>query len=265
MSLFQAFVLAFVQGLTEFIPVSSSGHLVVVADLLNLQDQGLFFDLMVHLGTGLALLVYFRKDLIHMVRCFRDWWLVILIGILPAATVGFLLRGWFENNFRSPLYVALFLFLGSMLMLGAEVFLQRRHNLSDSEGPIEGEKLSVTKSQALVVGLFQVLPLFSGFSRSGSTISGGIFVGLGREVSARFSFLLSIPLVFGAGLYELMGSSLGTYTASELGVVGFGMVVSFLTGLACISFLMRYLKKNTLIPFVVYRLVLVLLVLVFVV
>ena len=270
MTLLQSFILALVQGITEFLPISSSAHLVIFSDLFGWQGHSLFFDLMVHLGTGLALVAYFWRDLLDMVRKWKIWWFKIFIGVLPAGLAGFVLRDWFENSFRSANFALLFLLMGSLLMLGAEVFRKRialdgvagANDLAGLDN-LDIVNLDVSAKQAFSVGLFQVLALFPGFSRSGSTISGGMLVGLKRPSAAKFSFLLSIPLILGAGLYELINAPVEVFQSSAIGSVLVGVAISFLSGLFCVNFLMKFLKNNSLIPFVVYRVFLILVILLF--
>ncbi len=240
MSVFQAFILGIIQGVTELFPVSSSGHLIILPRLFGWGPHPLFFDTTLHLGTALALIVVFWKDL---VKVFKDlsYAKSILIGILPAGLLGFFLNGWFESVFRDVFWVVLFLIFGSLLMSLAELLF------------IGGGKLSFLK--ALVIGLFQTLALFPGVSRSGSTISGGMFVGLSREQAARFSFMLAIPLSLAAGLYEGVanfGSVSADYSVSLL--VGF--LTSFVFGFFSVKFLLKFLKSHKLWVFVGYRLLL---------
>jgi len=257
---YRAIILGIVQAVTEFLPVSSSGHLVIFSHFLGWGNSSLIFDTMLHLGTGFALVAYFWKDLLGILKDLKGLGLKILLGILPAGIAGFLLEDWFESTFRSVEFVLLFLLLGSLLMLIAEFWLQKRVKLGK-----EFKKL--TLKSASLVGLFQILALFSGFSRSGSTISGGLLLGLNREEAARFSFLLSIPLVLGAGFYQLLKVSTGlgglevaTFFWKEALI---GISTSFIASFFCIDFLMKFLKKNSLLPFVVYRVGLVILLLIF--
>lgn len=249
MSLIEAVVLGVVQGATEFLPISSSGHLIVVPYLFGWKNHSLVFDTTLHLGTSLALLVYFWKDLLDMVKNWREWWLKILLGILPAGLLGFFLNDIFENYFRNINFVILFLVLGSLLMLGAEKI------------SVEEPSEEITPLKSLKIGLFQALALFPGVSRSGSTISGGMLSSLSREKAARFSFLLSIPLVWAAGLYEFTQISFSTSLQIDSLTLLLGALTSFVTGFLCIKYLMKFLKKNSLYLFIVYRFVLVILLL----
>lgn len=246
MGLFEAGILGLVQGLTEFLPISSSGHLVVLPNIFGLEDHSLLFDVTLHLGTSLALLIYFWKDLLSILRFPRKWWLKIFLGILPAGLFGFLFNDLFENYFRGLSFVILFLFLGTILMFFAEKFFSK------------SKTNTLTSGKSFKIGLFQVLALFPGFSRSGATISGGMILGLSREDAARFSFLLSIPLVWAAAAYEFIKIFPVTSSSLDLTPLLVGGLTSFISGFLCIKFFMNFVKEQSLIPFVLYRMVLVL-------
>jgi len=262
MSIAQAMALGVLQGLTEFFPISSSGHLVVLPLLSGWEAQPLVFDTTLHLGTALALILFFWRDLCGIVKGFlgkgknavenvraKNMGLCLVVGSIPAGLVGLLFGGWFESSFRSVSWVATFLILGSILMALADA----RFRADASEGADSEQGLSLKKS--FKIGVFQVLALFPGFSRSGATISGGMLLGLNREAAARFSFLLSIPVVLGAGILKGM-TSLGDISTDLYWPLLVGFLSSFITGLACIKFLLKFLKKNDLDAFVVYRMLL---------
>ena len=257
MNLFHAIVLGVVQGLTEFLPISSSGHLIVFPHVFGWIQQPLAFDTTLHLGTAAALVVYFFKDLLKIVSGFvRDIWnfedefskfshggklgLYILLGSVPAGVIGFLFNDKIESVFRTVEYVVLFLILGSALMLFAERLGKWKKN----------KKVGYLES--LVIGLFQSLALLPGISRSGSTISGGMLFGLNREEAARFSFLLSIPIVVLAGGFELK-TSLPALQGITWQLMLAGFLSSFAVGLLTIKFLLDFLKEHDLWVFVVYR------------
>ncbi|MFC1621973.1 undecaprenyl-diphosphatase UppP [Patescibacteria group bacterium] len=243
MSVLQAITLGVIQGLTEFLPVSSSGHLIILPQVFGWESQPLVFDLVLHLGTALALVGYFFRDLIN----FKKLWPILLVGSIPAGIIGFLFGDFFEMYFRGTLTVAIFLILGSIFMFLAEKFAKSKD-----------ANLGYKKS--LFIGLFQALALFPGMSRSGSTISGGMFLGLSREAAARFSFLLSVPIVIAASafkVYESLSISSLTFDISLFA----GFLSSFLIGLLAIKFLMNFVKKHSLFWFVGYRLLLALLLL----
>lgn len=259
MSIFQALVLGFIQGLTEFLPISSSGHLVVLPDLFGWKTQPLVFDTTLHLGTASALVFYFFKDLTKIFSGFvKDFHvqklkfskytkegflgLKILAGSVPAGLLGLLFEDFFESGFRKVMSVATFLVLGSVLMFFAEY---------------KGKKnsMEINVVQSVLVGFFQALALFPGISRSGSTISGGMLFGLTRKDAAKFSFLLSIPIVLTAGVYKLVNLP-NVFSEISVGAMAVGFGASFVTGVLAIKFLLSFLRKNKLSFFIIYRVVL---------
>jgi undecaprenyl-diphosphatase len=264
MTIFQAIILGITQGATEFLPVSSSGHLIIIPKLFGWSEQPLVFDTTMHLATASVLILVFWKDLWTILKSLTHdlrssgfklslWeepskmFIKIILSSIPAGVAGLLLNDFIEQKFRDVHFSIIFVLFGTLLMIAAEY----KHNKN---------KTTLSYSVAFVLGLFQSLALFPGVSRSGATISGGMLTGLNREVSARFSFLLSIPIVVLAGLYELKKAATGlTGVSIEALIVGF--ISSFLVGLVSVRFLLNYLKKNTLIPFVIYRLILVLIIL----
>ncbi|MGH2725053.1 MAG: undecaprenyl-diphosphate phosphatase [Actinomycetota bacterium] len=262
--MFRSLVLGAVQGLTEFVPISSSAHLVLVPFLVGWPVPDLVFDVAVHLGTALAVILYFARDLGGIVagtartavgraregdRGQARIALLLAIGSIPAAVAGFLLQGVFERLFTTtedverigaPV-VALFLLGTAALMWGAEmVYSRSRRARRDVDG--------VGVLDALTIGLFQALAIAPGISRSGATISAGIFRGLSRDAAARFSFLLALPAIAGAGLVALPDLPPGADVAQIAGATA----VSALTGFAAIAFLLRYLRTRDLKPFAVY-------------
>ena len=254
MRIYQAFILGILRGATEFLPISSSGHLILLPSLLGWEIQSLAFDAILHLGTVAALIIYFWKDILEVLKS-KKHMLLIGVGLIPAIVVGVLFEGVIETYLRSPQYVAFFLIFGSVIIFTAE---RTYKNVWHEERLGDTDKLEL--KNGFMIGLFQALALLPGVSRSGSTISGGIFAGLSREASARFSFILSIPIVIGAGLFKMVDS----YQHSSFDFVLLaGFLGSLITGVICIKWLLNFLKKNTLMPFVVYRLVLVGLIILF--
>lgn len=254
--LLQAVVLGAVQGLTEFLPISSSGHLILLEKLFGWAEQGLSFDVAVHIGTLLALLVYFRREWIAVIRGFftsfkarpRAWdldqrlaWMIVLASI-PAAAVGALLGDTVEENLRAPALIALMLIVGGLIMLAAELLGRKERGFE-----------SLHATDAGVVGLAQVLALAPGVSRSGITISGGMLAGLDREAAARFSFMLSAPIIAGAGLWQ--GAKLAREGFADVGpgVFAVGFVTSAVVGFFTVKYLLVYFRRHTLAPFIVYR------------
>ena len=258
MGLIQAIVYGVVQGLTEFLPISSSGHLLVVPAVLGWEDPGAGFTAVIQIGTVAAVLIFFRRELWNALR---DWaaslvdsskrgtegarlgW-AIALGTLPIVVLGLLLEKRIDTAFRSPLVVAGMLVGIALVMLAAEKFGKRERALA-----------TVRVSDGVLVGLWQAVALVPGASRSGSTIAGGLFAGFDRPTAAKFSFLLSVPSVLGSGVYKLVKDA---DKLAEAGVAEtvVATAVAFATGYAAIAFLIRYLQTHSLALFVVYRIML---------
>jgi undecaprenyl-diphosphatase len=250
----QAIVLGIVQGLTEFAPVSSSAHLVLVPWFLHWPAPTLTFDTTLHLGTLLAVVVYFWRDIWDLIRAFfaslRDRnlageplkkvaWLLI-VATIPAALAGALFKDFFEALFEQPLYVGILLLVTAATLFMSERVAARARGL---------ERLTLADS--LVIGVAQAAAIAPGISRSGATMSGGLVMGLTRIAAARFSFLLSIPIIFGAGVMQLRQVVKGA-EPTPLVLLAIGFIVSAVTGYLCIRFLMRYLQNRTLNVFAAY-------------
>jgi undecaprenyl-diphosphatase len=263
MTIFEAIILGFVQSLTEFLPVSSSAHLIILPKILGWDDHSLTIDLVLHLGTSLALIVYFGKDLWEIIThfCYDVFYnsfknreikfsshtrfgFYLLVGSIPAVIFGLLFGKYVEENVRDLKLIALFMTMGTFLMAIAEYKVRRRTVFKE-----------VGYFRSLFIGFFQSLALLPGISRSGATISGGILNGLSREDSGKFAFLLSLPVILGAALlqithdYKLILANIYPATAAFLS--------SFLFGLFALKLLMIFLKKGTLIPFIIYRVILI--------
>jgi undecaprenyl-diphosphatase len=253
---FQAVVLALLQGLTEFLPISSSAHLVLPPLLLGWPDQGLAFDVAVHLGTLTAVLFYYRRDLVQMAVSWlgslvgkgtgQDSRLVwyLLFATIPAGLVGLLAGGFIEGNLRTlPVIAATTLVFG--LLLGVA---DRR-----AEGRAQGRSLSLPV--ALLIGCAQAFAPVPGVSRSGVTITAGLLLGMNRQDAARFSFLLSIPIIASAG--ALKGWELASGNAPvQWDMMLLGVVVASVTAYSCIAVFLSTLDRVGLMPFVYYRIVL---------
>ena len=237
MNFFEAIFLGLVQGLTEFLPISSSGHLILIQKAFNFFSS-LSFDAFIHLGSFLAIVVYFWKDLKEI----WDYKWFIVVSAIPGALAGLLLEDIVESYFRTAFLVAINLIVMSIPMILGEVFGKKQQEIKD-----------LTFLKALIIGIFQALALIPGTSRSGITISAGLLLGLKREVSAKFSFLAGAPLILGAGLYEGV-KLINSPIPWNLALAGFfsSAVFSFLA----IAFLISFLKKYSLYPFVIYRILL---------
>lgn len=248
--------LGLIQGLTEFLPVSSAAHLILLPRLLGWRDQGLAYDIAAHLGTLLAVTIYFRRDLAaiarggaHALRTGeltddgRLFWL-LLLACVPIALVGGLMYETVATRFRDPLLIA-----GANLVFALFLWL------SDARGKREREVRAVTFRDALVIGLAQVLSIVPGTSRSGVTMTAGLMLGLTREASARFTFLLAVPVILMAGGYELYRVAA---IEAEADPALFTLVVLFsgASALAAIHFFLRWVERYGMLPYVIYRLLL---------
>ena len=251
----RALVLGLLQGATEFIPVSSSGHLVLVPWLLKWPVPDLFFDTTVHLGTLFAVLAYFWRDFLQLARAWalsitrrtlsdtyaRLAW-IILIGSIPAAVIGYLAEDFFESLFGSPRSVSVLLMVTGLVLL-----------VSERIGARTREEGDLRYLDAVLIGFGQACAIAPGISRSGATIASGLVRGLKRESAARFSFLLSTPIIFGAGVFKLLSlSEAGGAGAADLGSFGIGFVAALVAGYLCIAFLMSYLRRRKLYVFSAY-------------
>ncbi len=272
MSILQAIILGVIQGLTEFLPVSSTGHLTVAGKLMggisaDHPERWTAFIAVIQLGTLLAVLVYFRNDLINIVRDFisdnlltrkkyaeqsvnsRLGWLII-IGSVPVVIIGLGFKDYIEGAFTKNLYV----------ISGGLIFFGLLLALSEKVGKFKKEMKDITWKDALLIGVFQTFALIPGSSRSGTTITGGLFGGLKRDVAARFSFLLGIPAILGSGLLEFY-QSLEFMTSDGAVTLAVATFVSFVSGYFAIDFLIKYLKKHSTRVFVSYRVAIAILIL----
>jgi undecaprenyl-diphosphatase len=262
MSHLVAIILGFVEGATEFLPISSSGHLIIVRQILGENNLGgLAFDAILQLATSCALLVYFWKDILGLLNVAFGWLtrknidkknktllLSIIIGTIPAVVFGLFLENYMDTLFRNIQLVALTLVLGSVLFWVAEKWSRENKILTIGKG--------------IVIGFFQCLALVPGISRSGATISGGLLAGLTKDEAVRFSFLLSIPVLFGAGLKKLFEVRSEIFTTGYGSSLLLGSLVAFVVGLISINFLIKYLKTHSLKVFIWYRIALALIILI---
>ncbi len=262
MNLLDSAILGIVEGLTEFIPVSSTAHLIIVRNLLGIEGVGsLAFDAVLQLATILAVILYFRKDISILIHNAVRWVLrkpvekhevtmlkALILGTIPAVVIGLLAERVIETSLRGILVVILALIAGSILMYyaeRAEVMLEEGH-----------APHGLTPKKGFWIGVFQALALIPGFSRSGATISGGLFLGLSRVNAVRFSFLLSLPIIIGSGLKKGIDLMQGTQLLGIGPELLVGSVIAFIVGLASIHFLIKYVQGHTLKLFIWYRVVL---------
>ena len=258
MVLFSVIILAVIQGLTEFLPVSSSGHLILFPKILHLKNFGLAFDAFLHLGTLFAVVIYFRKDIVNLLKGFfqidKQYSKIsyaILFATMPVVMIGFTFKSFFASTFiRSVDFVAYTLIIGAVLIYIAEKFCQKKDDM---------QNLSI--AQIFFIGLMQCLALFPGMSRSGTTIAAGIFMGLKKDEAARFSFLLGLPAIAGAGLLALKDMYEAQSVELDLVSLFLAFFVSFIAGFIAIDFLLKFLKQASLSVFVIYRILMALLLL----
>ena len=261
MSWFDAFVLAIVQALTEFLPISSSAHIRIVGEWLQMGDPGATFTAIIQIGTEAAVVVYFWKDIVRIVRQWfgsltgkvdkgdpdarMGWW--IIIGSVPIVLLGLVFQDLIRTQFRSLWLVATMLIVFGLIIGIADVLGRRAKRLDRLDA-----------RDGLLYGFAQALAVIPGVSRSGGTIMAGRFMGFDRPAAARYSFLLAIPAVLGSGLYELYKSFTddSVVTAIDYGPTALATVVAFIVGWLVIKFLMKWVENRTFMPFVIYRIAL---------
>ena len=259
MHLLEAIFLGIVQGLTEFLPISSSAHLRIVgAFLLSAQDPGAAFTAITQIGTEAAVVVFFWRDI---VRIIGRWWSaligriprndpdarmgwLIIIGSIPIVVLGLVFKDQIETVFRSLWLIAIMLIVFGVLLGAADALGARRRELDD-----------LTLGHGIVYGVAQSLALIPGVSRSGGTITAGLLLGYTREAAARYAFLLAIPAVFGSGVYEAV-KSIGEPSVFSAGETLAATGIAFVVGLGVIAFFMRWISQRSFLPFVIYRIVL---------
>jgi len=258
----EAIVIGVVQGLTEFLPISSSAHLILIPRVLGWNEafiNSAEFVVMLHMGTLAALLLYFWRDVLELIAAGwaalrerslagdpkRKLALILLLSIIPAAIVGFLLEDWIESFFRDAiLIIPLVLVVGALILWLAERFGTRERDLDHLD-----------YGDAALIGIAQALALFPGISRSGITLSAGLFRGLTRESAARFAFLMGIPIIAGAGLWKMRSIVTGGSGDVHVDALLAGVIAAALSGWLAIGFLLRYLRTHSTGIFIAYRLI----------
>jgi len=249
-TIFQAFILGLAQGLGEFLPISSSAHLILIPWLLHWPDPGLTFDVALHIGTLFAVIAFFYKDWLLLLRHGlgkglttkegKMFWFLIIASI-PGAVAGALLEQKAETTFRSPLIIGIML-----IIMGLILYLADRFSAKQQESD------TISFGQSFTIGVSQALAIIPGVSRSGITMTSGLFMGLTREEAARFSFLLSTPIILGAGLLKLRHLSSDAINPSFI----VGILTAAIVGFLVIGLLLKWLRKSNFLPFVWYRLLL---------
>ncbi|MGI9317688.1 MAG: undecaprenyl-diphosphate phosphatase [bacterium] len=253
--LFQAFWLAFIQGLTEFLPISSSGHLVLIPKILGWPDQGLAFDVAVHVGTLIAVLIYFRRDIYTIAR---DWlrslsgapptpysrlaWSIAFATVM-VGTAGLFMEPIINRWLREPIPVAIATIVFGALLGWADHYGNKQRTIDQ-----------ITWRDVLMIGAAQILSLIPGTSRSGITITTGLAMGLTREAAARFSFLMAIPVIALAGVWQSRKLT-GQSTELDWHVIAFGTLVSAVVAFVCIHWFLGFLRRFSLTVFVIYRMI----------
>ncbi|AWM41286.1 Undecaprenyl-diphosphatase [Gemmata obscuriglobus] len=266
MPIWEAVLLGIIQGLTEFLPISSTAHLLVARNLLGHEKPEDAFTVVIQLGTLVAVFVYFRSDIAKMLRGLvadvrarrlastpesRLGWFIVL-GSVPVVGAGFTLKKWLKVTFFNPTSIAIVAIAFALLMALSEWWAARRAG----RGQPPRAETEITWFDALWIGAFQALALMPGGSRSGTTITAGLFAGLSRSAAARFSFLLSLPAILGAGLKEMYDERATLLASEQLRALVVGLLVSALVGYFAIAFLLSFLKRYSTSAFVVYRLLL---------
>lgn len=256
MTLFEIIILAIIQGLTEFLPISSSAHLILPSEVLGWNNQGMAFDVAVHVGSLLAVMIYFRQDIGRLIVAWLSkglssnqspdsklaWW--VILATIPAVMFGFLFKDYLEVYGRSALVIASTTIIFGLLLWYADKKASLAKNITQ-----------ITWKNALFIGIAQAIAIIPGTSRSGITMTAGLMLGLDRDSAARFSFLLSIPVILGAGLlatYDLVQ----TPNAVDWNALLFGAAFSFVSAYACIYLFLAWISKIGMTPFVIYRLIL---------
>lgn len=256
MTLYEIIILAIIQGLTEFLPISSSAHLILPAEVLGWRNQGLAFDVAVHVGSLLAVMIYFRQDIWRLAFAWFGhgftsnqsndsklaWWVVL--GTIPAGLFGFLMKDWIELNARSALVIAITTIVFGLLLWYADAKAKQTRTT---------ENLGL--KDIIIIGIAQAIAVIPGTSRSGITMTAGLMLGLNRESAARFSFLLSIPIILAAGLFSTV-DLLKAKNAVDWQALIYGAGFSFVAAYLCIFLFLNWISRIGMLPFVIYRLIL---------
>ena len=256
MSIIEIIVLALIQGLTEFLPISSSAHLILPSQILGWQDQGLAFDVAVHVGTLIAVVIYFRKEVVEILAAWfksfgaqgatddskLGWW--IILGTIPAAVLGLIFKDLIELYLRSAWVIAITTILFGLLLWYADV-----------KGKQTKTIYQLTWKSALMIGMAQAMAMIPGTSRSGITMTAGLMLGMNKQSAARFSFLLAIPVISMMGLYYTIELALGEHIVDWTTLI-LGAGLSFISAYACIFLFLKIIERMGMMPFVIYRLLL---------
>ncbi|WP_300361591.1 undecaprenyl-diphosphate phosphatase [Hydrogenimonas sp.] len=244
MDLFSALILGIVEGVTEFLPVSSTGHLILASKLMGIEQTDVHktFEVVIQLGSILAVIFAFKDKIFHSI----ELWKRLIVGFIPTAILGFTLYKIIKSLF-APETVAYMLIAGGIVFIVIEKFYkEKEHHVSHVE--------EVSYKQAFMIGLFQSLAMVPGTSRSGATIIGGLLIGLKRKTATEFSFLLAVPTMLAATAYDILKHH-SEFDFSDAQALGVGFVTAFIVALAIIRWFLAFIKKHTFIPFGIYRIV----------
>ncbi len=271
MTFLQVIVLSIVQGLTEFLPVSSSAHLIFPSKMLGWPDQGLAFDVAVHIGTLLAVVLYYLADLVKIssytiescikfkVSPVSRIGFCLIIATIPVCVVGSLFESFISSDLRENVRVIAYCTIGFGLLLGLASTLNRKmvwRTIDNIQGARTDSLRGLSYAHALIIGLFQALAVFPGVSRSGITLTAGLFMGMKPEAAARFSFLLSIPVIIASGTYELIKLyNMGNLELQWVDLI-IGAFMSFIVAIIVIHLFLKYIAKSGMAVFVIYRVIL---------
>lgn len=256
MTWFEIIILAIIQGITEFLPISSSAHLILPAEVLGWRNQGLAFDVAVHVGSLLAVIIYFRSDIGKLTVGWLShgltkqqttesrlaWW--VIIATIPGVIFGYMMKDWIALNARTALVIAITTIVFGLLLWYADVKAKQNKSI---------EKIGL--KETLIIGLAQACAIIPGTSRSGITMTAGLMLGLDRESTARFSFLLSIPIILGAGLLSVLDLLENVAKVSWMELL-YGAAFSFVAAYLCIFLFLNWISRIGMLPFVIYRLIL---------
>lgn len=249
--IFVSIILGIVEGITEFLPVSSTGHMILVGSMLGYEGEAAsVFEVFIQLGAILSVLILYREKFTNMFKSpslnvYRRGVTLthVAVGILPVMAVGYLLHKSIKTYLFSSLTVVIGLIIGGLFMLAAEKF---------SKNPTTTDVDNISIKQAFFIGLFQILSLWPGFSRSGSTISGALLLGVGRKAAADFSFIIAVPLMFVACMYDLL-KVINHLSINDLHMIAIGFVVAFVVAYISVLWFLRFLNQSTLAAFAYYR------------
>jgi len=246
MTIFEAIISGMMQGVTEFLPISSSGHLVLLHNFLGLSKPSIFFDICLHVGTLGAVMIYFRKEIFLIIRE-RNFFMIscLVIGTIPAIITAFLFKEHIELFFVRPRMVAVMFIVTALVLFGGQYCLRTRD-----------KKRKVSRRGAFLIGLAQAVAILPGVSRSGTTISAALALGVEQETAFRFSFLLAIPAIMGAACYQALNIGPSDISMAEIPEYAVGTIVAFLVGLLALPLLLKVIRSRRLYVFGVYCLLL---------